>query len=88
MKFSRISEAEFGFLFFLLQKEINTFSEEKYRELLSEANKLSPHTKDDSYFALALKLNAPIWSDEKEFKQQDEIKIFSTNEISKELFGL
>jgi len=30
----------------------------------------------------------PIWSDEKEFKQQDEIKIFSTNEISKELFGL
>jgi len=49
MKFSRISEAEFGFLFFLLQKEINTFSEEKYRELLSEANKLSPHTKDDSY---------------------------------------
>ena len=87
-KFSGINEAEFSELFFLLKDEIKTVPKSKYKEFLSKASKLSPHdnsTKDDPYFALALSTNFPIWSDEKAFKKQDEVKIFSTKEIA-ELF--
>ena len=44
-----------------------------------------PHggeTKDDPYFALALSLNCPIWSDEEAFKQQSRIKVFNTKKLS------
>ena len=79
-----IDEIEFTYQLFLLQSEIKTFSEEKYRSFLSKAGKISPHggdTKGDPYFALALFLDCPIWSDEKAFKEQAEIKIFSTKEL-------
>lgn len=89
-KFGKISELGFTFLFSLLERKIESFPKESYKEFLPEANKLSPHgeqTKDDPYFALALAFNSPIWSDESEFKQQGRIKLFSTKELA-ELLGL
>ncbi|MBI2499481.1 hypothetical protein HYV88_04535 [Candidatus Woesearchaeota archaeon] len=86
-RFGGINELAFTFLFSLLDNKIESFSEDMYTEFLAEASKISPHkdsTKDDSYFALALKLNCPIWSDETAFKQQARIKVFNT----KELLGL
>ncbi|HJH26066.1 MAG TPA: hypothetical protein C5S37_04650 [Methanophagales archaeon] len=57
----------------------------KYEEALSEAEKISPHSqdihKDDPYFALALSFNAPIWSDEKAFKKQSVVEVFSTSDL-------
>ncbi len=38
---------------------------------------------DVVFIAAALALNCPIWSDDKHFKKQKEIKIFTTKEISK-----
>ncbi len=81
-KFSQISEPEFAFLFYLLNKEIITLPKSSYSKFLTEAESFAPHTKDNSYFALALYLGCPIWSDEKNFKQQRKIKIFTTKEIS------
>ena len=37
---------------------------------MQEARKLSPHYKDAPYFALALSINSPIWSNEKKFEEQ------------------
>ena len=48
--------------------------------------KISPHSKDVPYFALALAFNAAIWSDEKAFKKQNKVKIFSTEELKKILY--
>jgi len=40
--------------------------------------------KDDVIFiAAALSLNCPIWSDDKHFKKQKEIKVFTTKDILK-----
>ncbi|MBI2045523.1 hypothetical protein HYT23_05695 [Candidatus Pacearchaeota archaeon] len=87
MKFSQIDDSEFDFLYSLLEQEIKVAKESEYKEFLLEANKLSPHkedTKDDSYFALSLAFNkTPIWSDEKAFKQQSEIKVLSTKDLLK-----
>ena len=87
-KYSGISELEFIIFFSLLEKKIESFSNDMYKLFLSDANKISPHgkqTKDDPYFALALALNCAIWSDEKAFKKQSKIKVFNTPELLKEL---
>ena len=89
-KYGKINELAFSFIFSLLEKKVEPFSEDSYKEFLAEANKISPHaegTDDDPYFALALALNSSIWSDEIAFKQQSRIKVFNTKELS-ELIGL
>ena len=87
-KFGEVNELAFAFLFSLLDRRVESFPEDAYKNFLPEANKISPHgedTKDDPYFALALSLNCAIWSDEKAFKKQSKVKIFTTSELIKEL---
>ena len=86
MKFSKIDEISFLFLISLLQRKIETIPKENFDNWIDEAMKISPHSKDVPYFALALAFNAAIWSDEKAFKKQDEVKIFSTEELKKILY--
>jgi len=59
----------------------------QYEEFKKIARPLAPHKsdKDIPYFALALKLNCPIWSNEPEFKEQSKIKIFNTQDLRNEL---
>lgn len=52
----------------------------------SEAKQLAPHDKDIHVFALALKLNGAIWSNELAFKQQSKVKVLSTRDMI-ELFS-
>jgi predicted nucleic acid-binding protein len=89
MEFAGIGETEFMFLFSLLGRKVETFPKSEYEEFLPEAKEISPHVderKDDPYFALAVSLNAAIWSDEKAFKEQSKVKVFSTREMV-ELLG-
>jgi len=72
-------------LFSLIKDEITIVPESKYKDFLSKVFKLSPYIKDNPYFALSLFLSCPIWSDEKSFKKQSKVKIFSTAELIKEL---
>jgi predicted nucleic acid-binding protein len=84
-KFGHINNLAFAFLLSLLDKRVETFPEEAYKEFLAMANKISPHgkpvVKDGPYFALAFAFNSPIWSDEEAFRQQSKIKIFSTKDL-------
>lgn len=50
---------------------IKNLSKEEYEELIN----------DIDFLALALKLNCPIWSNDKLFKKQSKITVFSTEEI-------
>lgn len=81
MEFARIDELGFKFLFSLLERKIETFPKSEYEEFLSKAGEISPHDRDRPYFALALYLNSAIWSDEKAFKKQSQVKILSTEEL-------
>ena len=85
-KYSEINELAFSFLLSLLSSKIETISKKIYFDFLLEANSMSPHkknTKDDPYFALALALNSPIWSDEEAFKLQQKVMVFSSNDLAK-----
>ena len=55
--------------------------EDKYKKYLIDADKLI-HKKDIPYFALALSLSLPIWSDETDFKKQSKIQIYNTKQLS------
>ena len=83
-KHAKINDLGFAFLFSLLEKQIDSYSPDSYAGFLAQANKLSPHgagNKDDPYFALALFLNASIWSDEKGFKEQTKVLVYNTHEL-------
>jgi len=43
----------------------------------------TPDPDDMAYFALALKLNCAIWSNDKKLKEQDKVKVYNTHELSK-----
>ncbi len=58
---------------------------EEYKDFLKEAKSITPDPKDVAYFALALKFNCSIWSNDKLLKNQSKVKVFSTSELVKEL---
>ena len=60
---------------------------EAFKEFLPETKRISPDPNDVAYFALALKLNCPIWSNDAKLKQQSRVKVFSTKELLK-LLGI
>ena len=65
----------------LLEPEFKIFPRLEYSVKLSDGLKLAPHPKDVEYFALALRFDFPIWSNEKAFKKQSVVNIFSTSEL-------
>ncbi|MBI4895257.1 MAG: hypothetical protein HY831_02060 [Candidatus Aenigmarchaeota archaeon] len=48
---------------------------------MEEVEKIFPDHNDIKYFALALKLNCGIWTNEKILKEQNKIPIYSTEEL-------
>ena len=69
----------------LLFKFIKLVPEQEYSMYLNEASKLTKHTHDIPYFAVALYLNCNIWSNEKSFEQQSKVNVYTTSELLKEL---
>ena len=64
-----------------LRECINIISSDLFKSFEEKAKLLSPHDKDMPFFALALKLNCSIWSNEPAFKRQTFIKVFNTREL-------
>ena len=60
------------------------FSE--YKELIKTAKLYTKDIDDAPYIALALKINYPIWSNDKRLKEQNKVKILSTEDIIEILF--
>ncbi|MBS3140726.1 PIN domain-containing protein [Candidatus Woesearchaeota archaeon] len=76
---------EFTKIFNMLKSIIKIVPEKEYFQFMKEAEKISPDFKDIHYFALALKLKCPIWSNDKRLKEQNQVKIVSTTELLKEV---
>ena len=58
-------------------------SKEEIEEFISEAEKICKDAKDIAYFALALKLKCPIWSNDKKLRELNKIRVYSTEELVK-----
>ena len=57
----------------------------KYAKYLAVAKTITPDPDDIDFFALALKLDCPIWSNDKLLKKQARIKVFSTADLIQRL---
>lgn len=79
-KTERTSE-EFYRLIEVLKRRLIIVPLEELTKYIEKAEQISPDRGDIAYFALALKLNCSIWSNEKKLKQQDEIKVYHTHEL-------
>lgn len=55
-----------------------------FYEFIDQAKEISPDPDDIIYFALALKLKCPIWSNDKKLKEQDKVKVYSTDDLIRE----
>lgn len=64
--------------------KIQVIAMEEYCEFLPKALQISPDKNDVPYFALALKLSCPLWSNDKALKKQSKVKVLSTSELPKE----
>ncbi len=79
-RMSRTRE-QFVAIMHMLRDVIIVVPHDEYGEYLAEATKISPDKNDVMYFALALKLNCAIWSNDKLLKNQHVVDIVSTAEL-------
>jgi predicted nucleic acid-binding protein len=80
---AKINERKFDVLLLRLLKYIRLIPTEIFIDFREEADKImSKIDRDDVVFiACALAFNCSIWSDDKHFKKQKEIKVFTTKDI-------
>ncbi len=64
----------------IIKKKISLIPEKQFLENRKEAEEASPDPKDAPYFALALYLNSPIWSNDKKIKEQTIVTVYATHE--------
>jgi predicted nucleic acid-binding protein len=75
------SEEEIMDLLGYIKQLIKIIPTTYFEEEVETAKKISPDINDALYFALALKLNCPIWSNDKRLKEQKYIQIYSTEDL-------
>ncbi len=79
------SPRNFEQLLEVLQRRITIIPLEEFFPFMKEAKIVSPDAKDAAYFAVAFKLGASIWSNDKKLKEQNRVKIFTTNDLINKL---
>ncbi|MBU2561984.1 MAG: hypothetical protein KKD17_06840 [Nanoarchaeota archaeon] len=67
-----------------LKDIITVIPQEEYSQSMNQAETITPDKKDTMYFALALKMGCGLWSNDKELKRQDAVKVYSSEEILKQ----
>jgi len=65
----------------LIFSRIKTIPFSELKKFHKKASEICPDKNDTEYFALALKFNCPIWTNDKKLKEQNKIKIYSTEEL-------
>jgi len=81
MNKNNLNYEEFEHIKFNLAIAIKFISLEEYSKSLKTALKISPDPNDIDFFALAIKLKLPIWSNDTKLKKQNKIEIITTTEL-------
>lgn len=86
MKKAKISLKEFRSSRLDLVTFVEFIPANEYKNFLKKSAKIVPDPDDIDFAALAMKLKVPIWSNDKHFKTQSMVPVFTTKEFV-ELFG-
>ena len=82
---SGLAEDETLAFLILLLPSIKLIKFDEYKEFLPRAKEIAPDVDDVEYFALALKFNCPIWSEDLKLKKQSVVRVLTTAELLREL---
>ncbi len=82
---SGLPEDELKLVLLMVREHLTITSLQELGGWLKEAEKIVPDKDDAEYFALALKLNCPIWSEDRLLKNQSRVKVLNTPELLAEL---
>lgn len=69
-----------------LNEFVNFIEKKDYVVYLQEAEKISPDKDDSDFFALCMKNSCFLWSNDSLLKQQNKIRVLSTEDIISILF--
>ena len=85
LKKSRMSGKQFNDVLNILLDNVILVSEYRFADSLDKANNLigKIDINDVVFLACALSLNLEIWSDDKHFQKQNEVKVLTTQEFIK-----
>jgi predicted nucleic acid-binding protein len=83
LKKTERTDEEFFRLIEILKRRIIIVPLEELVSYVKDAEKITPDPDDMAYFALALKLNCGIWTNDKKLKEQSKVKIFNTYELTR-----
>ena len=83
IKKSGINNKEFKILMLIILNKIKIIPKNEYEEFIEEAKKLIKDLHDIPFVALALAFNCDIWSDDRDFLSQKNIKIWRTKDFIK-----
>jgi predicted nucleic acid-binding protein len=78
---SKLSNKEFEMFLLLISSRINFIPASEFVDFIFEAKKITPDLDYTVYFALAMKLNCAIWTNDKKLNEQKIIKIYSTKDL-------
>lgn len=86
---SRLSEDQLRLLRSILFKDTDVVPREEFEDHLERADELIGKTDPDDvpFLALALYLDADVWSDDTDFEDQDEVTVWKTHELVNHLDG-
>lgn len=83
---SGLSEYEFELRLNDIKDKVKFSKLPEYKSFLKKAKGSVPDPDDEPYIAVALFLNAAIWSNDPHLKQQSLVKVFTTKELVDKLF--
>jgi len=78
---SGLSKSRFEQALLLALSEVNIVRHELLKDFIIEAKQICPDPNDVFYFAVALMLDAAVWSNDKKLKDQNRVKVHSTKDL-------
>ena len=78
---TKISKREFTVEFNKLKSFVKFLPKEYYQSFLKTAEEISPDKSDAHFLALCLRLNLPLWSNDKELKKQNKVIVVDIKDI-------
>lgn len=81
-----VSEQEFSVALNLILSHVTVVNHQNYKDFEAHAKKICPDQMDFPFFALALAMKIPLWTNEVRLKNQKEIVVYNTKEIVQVVF--
>ena len=76
-----LNEREFDSVLQTILESFSTLSFLEYAHFEKQAKEISPDPTDWPFFALAFRMECPIWSNEKRLKKQNAVTVYGTTEL-------